>query len=425
VDWEIKKLGETASGEQYSFAGGPFGSDLKEDSYTESGVRVIQLQNIGDGRFLDGYKIFTSEQKADQLKKCNIYPGDIIIAKMAEPLARACMIPDTDRRFVMASDGIRLSVDESKYDKRFILNAINSTYFRNNACKHGTGTTRLRIGLTELKNLLVAMPPLNEQKRISEILATVDEAIEKTAQVIEKTREIKKGLMQQLLTRGIGHQRFKKSPVGKIPEEWEVVKLIDLAANQRYSFVDGPFGSNLKSVHYVQEGIPVIQSQSVISGKFIPEERFYISEEKARELERSRVLPGDIVIAKIVVNYGASATIPKGCPPAVLSGNTMKITPDQNKVVTTYLQYLLHYLRETKAFDRIVSTTAQPAITLEATKGLKVPLPPKEEQRKIAETLISIDRKVEKESSSKRQLESLKQGLMQVLLTGKVRPASL
>ena len=90
IEWEIKSLAQVAdSSEKYSLTGGPFGSDLKEDCYTDHGLRIIQLQNIGDGEILDDYKIFTSEEKANQLKNCNIYPGDIIIAKMADPVARA------------------------------------------------------------------------------------------------------------------------------------------------------------------------------------------------------------------------------------------------------------------------------------------------------------------------------------------------
>ena len=287
----------------------------------------------------------------------------------------------------------------------------------------GCGSTFREISKSNIKFLLIPIPPLPEQKKIADILATVDEAIEKTTQIVEKTEEVKTGLMQRLLTRGIGHNRFKKSEIGEIPEEWAVVKLKHVAADQRYSFVDGPFGSNLKSIHYVDRGIPVIQSQFVITGKVKPTETFCVSEEKAKELERSKVLPGDIVMAKIGVNYAASATIPEGYPEAVLSGNTMKITPNKDKVVTTFLQHLLHYFREIKAFDGIVSTTAQPAITLEGAKNLRIPLPKIFEQVKISEILDSIDDEIERESEHEEQLESLKKGLMQVLLTGKLRVA--
>jgi len=199
-EWKIKKLIDTAKNEKYSFTGGPFGSNLKEDSYTAYGVRIIQLQNIGDGQFLDNYKIFTSEEKADELKSCNIFPDDIIIAKMADPVARACFIPKTDKRYLMASDGIRLSVDKNEYDLNFILYVINSKYFRENAERHSTGTTRLRIGLTDLRNLPLAIPPLSEQKQIAGILFSIDEEIKKELQHKEQLESLKKGLMQVLLT---------------------------------------------------------------------------------------------------------------------------------------------------------------------------------------------------------------------------------
>jgi type I restriction enzyme S subunit len=99
----------------------------------------------------------------------------------------------------------------------------------------------------------------------------------------------------------------------------------------------------------------------------------------------------------------------------------MKITPNPDKVITGFLQHLLHYLRGVKVFDRIVSTTAQPAITLDGTKNIRIPLPQLPEQKQIAGILSSVDEEIEKEKSHKEELESLKKGLMQVLLTGKIR----
>jgi|LWDU01.1.fsa_nt_gi type I restriction enzyme S subunit len=199
-EWDVVSLIDTAKKERYSFTGGPFGSNLKSEEYTETGVRIIQLQNIGVGRFLNKYKIYTSNEKADELKSCNIYPGDIIIAKMAAPVARACLMPNDDERYLMASDGIRLSVDEEHYDRNFILFSINSTYFNNDAERHSTGTTRLRIGLSELKQLLFKMPPLSEQRQIAKILSEVDAKIEKEEATKAELEQLKKGLMQVLLT---------------------------------------------------------------------------------------------------------------------------------------------------------------------------------------------------------------------------------
>jgi type I restriction enzyme, S subunit len=184
----------------HSFTGGPFGSDLQTRDYTKEGVRIIQLQNIGDGKFNNGYKIYTSEEKANYLRACNIYPGEIILSKMAEPIARACIIPISNDRYLMASDGIRLSIDKKRFNLRFVLETINQKRFRNIAEIRSTGTTRSRIGLTELKGIPVCYPQKNEQDIIGIKLDNLEESIEIEQSALSKYQQLKAGLMQDLLT---------------------------------------------------------------------------------------------------------------------------------------------------------------------------------------------------------------------------------
>ncbi|MGD6738648.1 restriction endonuclease subunit S [Photobacterium leiognathi subsp. mandapamensis] len=199
-DWEEVRLIDTVSKEKYSFTGGPFGSDLKSSDYTENGVRIIQLQNIGDGTFHNSYQIFTSQEKADELVSCNIFPDDIIISKMGDPVARATLIPHIHQRYLMASDGIRLAIDKSKYNNRFILETINYREFRNNALAKSTGSTRRRIGLTDLKNIKFRVPELIEQQKIASVLTAADNEVELLEAKLAHLKQEKKALMQQLLT---------------------------------------------------------------------------------------------------------------------------------------------------------------------------------------------------------------------------------
>ncbi|WP_139856655.1 restriction endonuclease subunit S [Aequorivita sinensis] len=199
--WELVPIYELRNkADRYGFTGGPFGSDLKSEHYTETGVKILQLQNIGEGKFIDKGITFTSEEKADELFSCNIFPGDIILAKMA-PVARSCKVPFTDERYVMCSDGIRLSVDKEKFNNEFVFQAINSKYFLDNAEAKSTGTTRARIGLKDLKLIPIAVPKdIKEQVEIAEILSSVDEKIQIQQDKKAEYQELKKGLMQQLLT---------------------------------------------------------------------------------------------------------------------------------------------------------------------------------------------------------------------------------
>lgn len=198
-DWKEKKLGDIADTNQpHSFTGGPFGSDLKSSDYTPEGIRVIQLQNIGDGYFLNDYQIFTSEAKANQLISCNIYPNDILLSKMGDPVARACIVPNHHERYLMCSDGIRLAVNNKLFNTYFIYSFLNAPVFRKSAESASSGSTRKRIGLTTLRGLKLACPVLQEQEKIANFLTAIDKKIEAIAKQIDLTEQYKKGLLQKM-----------------------------------------------------------------------------------------------------------------------------------------------------------------------------------------------------------------------------------
>ncbi len=198
-DWEEKTLEEIADKNvRWSFTGGPFGSNLKAEDYTEGGIRIIQLQNIGDGVFNDDYKIYTSKEKADELLSCNIYGGEIILAKMGDPVARACRIPDYETRCLMASDGIRFVPETKLYDKDFVFFSLNTRTFRETAFNLGTGSTRKRIGLGDLRIVKLPVPILEEQQKIAAFLTAIDAKIEAVSKQVSLVERFKKGLLQQM-----------------------------------------------------------------------------------------------------------------------------------------------------------------------------------------------------------------------------------
>ncbi len=198
-EWEEKTLIDSVDTNiKWSFTGGPFGSNLKSEDYTELGIRIIQLQNIGDGAFLNDYKIYTSPEKANELLSCNIYPDEILISKMGDPVARCCIVPKHHDRYVMCSDGIRLVVDKQNYSSIFMFYQINYQDFRQSASDVSTGSTRKRIGLSDLKQLPIKVPCLEEQTKIANFLSAIDQKIEVVAQQIEQAKTWKKGLLQQM-----------------------------------------------------------------------------------------------------------------------------------------------------------------------------------------------------------------------------------
>ena len=198
-EWNLVAIGETVDKSvRWSLTGGPFGSDLKSADYTDEGVRIIQLQNIGDGKFLDDYAIYTSSEKADQLLACNIYAGEIIISKMGDPVARCCLMPETSNRYLMASDGIRYVPDSKFYNKEYLFQYINYKDFRKQAFENSTGSTRKRIGLSDLKALKISAPIKEEQDKIASFLDALDKSIDGVLYQLNAAKTFKKGLLQQM-----------------------------------------------------------------------------------------------------------------------------------------------------------------------------------------------------------------------------------
>lgn len=215
---------------------------------------------------------------------------------------------------------------------------------------------------------------------------------------------------------------YKKTEIGVIPENW-VVDSIDSVPPKggRNGIVDGPFGSNLKTIHYRDSGIPIITSGYVTEGVFLADSYLYVDKEKFEQEKRSSVAPGDIVMAKIGARCGASAILPETHEVGILSGNALKISVDSKRHSTFYVWQVLWDLYKSNRIDVLRTVGAQPAISMANLKKFKIPLPPLAEQTSIATALSDVDALIaglEKLIVKKRDL---KQAAMQQLLTGQTR----
>ena len=206
-----------------------------------------------------------------------------------------------------------------------------------------------------------------------------------------------------------------------VPKGWTRKTLESVVSDERYSIVDGPFGSNLKSEHYRTSGIPVLQSGFVTSGTFIAKEYVYVDEQLFNEQRRSSAIGGDILMAKIGAQAGRCALIPENHPVSIIAGNCLKLTFNRCCQCAEYYWYVLtdHYDRS--GLKEIRTETAQPAISLKSLKSFQVLVPPLPEQRKIAQILSIWDKAIATTERLLANKQQQKKALMQRLLTGKQR----
>lgn len=272
------------------------------------------------------------------------------------------------------------------------------------------GEGRSGLNLKLIRDFKVIVPSLYEQQKIAEILSTVDEQIEQTDQLIEKTKELKKGLMQQLLTKGIGHTEFKHSEIGEIPVEWEVKELKKVLEK----VVGGGTPSRKNSEFYVGN-IPWITVKDMKGHFYQGHSQESINEDAIKKSATNLIEPGNVVIAtRMALGKGFINT-----KSIAINQDLKALYLNQDKVYNPY--FLYWYASNAKQIESLGSGTTVKGIRVEQLTKLKMPLPPTEEQKKIAEILSSVDEDIEGYEEEKAKYEELKKGLMQQLLTGKTR----
>ena len=206
--WRIAALGELVD-QKADIVDGPFGSNLKSSHYTESGARVIRLQNIGFGRFRPA-EAFISHEHFETLKSHNATEGDLLFSSLGENLPRACLAPDLGGPAIVKADCIRVRLSES-VNRRFILHSTQRPEANEwaDAQMHGMG--RPRLGLGAIREFPVPLPPLAEQAQIVEILEGHLSRLDAAMAVADAVEERAWALRRSLL-----HAAF----TGKLTEKW-------------------------------------------------------------------------------------------------------------------------------------------------------------------------------------------------------------
>jgi type I restriction enzyme, S subunit len=177
----MRPIGDLAS----KFSDGPFGSNLKSEHYKEIGVRVVRLQNIGVGEFLDDDRAFISDEHFDQLDKHECLPGDVLVGTMGNPNLRACILPSYLPRALNKADCVQIRPDEKYCNARYICALLNAPSTEKMAHDLILGQTRARISMGRLRGLEVPHPPLSEQhsfaQRIDKLQLLKDVALQSAA----------------------------------------------------------------------------------------------------------------------------------------------------------------------------------------------------------------------------------------------------
>ena len=406
-DWDVKRLGDL------SLNGGEYGINAPAVPFCDDLPTYLRITDI------DQYGNFSKANMAsvddENSYKFQMKDGDIVFARTGATVGKTYLYNRKDENLVFAGFLIRFSLNVNK-----VLPYLIKAYTNTNQYWHWVKVISQRSGQpginsVEYASLQIPTPPLSEQQKIAEILSLWDKAIEKQSQLISHLERRKKGLMQQLLT---GKKRLPG-----FEEKWETKKLQEICelksnyaiSREQTNYIKG----EVSTIHY---GDVLIKYPNILdtNKECIP----YINDEISKNTAfKSFIEEGDIIMA----DTAEDETVGRACE--VINLNNRKMTAGLHtffihpkiKFAKAFLGYYINSDYYHKQIIPLIQGIKVSSITRKGLLNTRIDIPSFEEQEEIAEILLNADSEINYAKQYLFHLHSQKRGLMQQLLTGKIR----
>lgn len=276
------------------------------------------------------------------------------------------------------------------------------------------GTFQPNLSKRLIDGLQAPIPSVTEQRRIAEILSSMDEAVQATQAVIKQTREVKQGVLKRLMTKGVGHSRFKKTEIGEIPEEWKVRRIDQLGEVQ---------SGRQRSPHFTEGEVrPYLRVANVFDG-LIDTSDLLSMRFTDKEFERFKLEPGDILLneGQSIELVGRNAVY-EGQPENCCFQNTLIRFRSRSDINPRFAYALMQHLYMEGRFSQIAAQTTSVAhLGGKRFASLVVGVPPLPEQNCIAEVHDSMIANEQNQEDELAALINFKSALALDLLTGRKR----
>jgi type I restriction enzyme S subunit len=398
----------------------------------ENYAMYVRLYDIRRGVGHEKQK-YVDKNTFDFLKKSQLIEGDILIANIGANVGEVFLMPRTSIPATLAPNMVMIRCNGTTISA-FLYHYMSSGIGQQFIALAISGSGQPKLNKTDLKKVTSILPPLPEQQKIAAILSSVDEVIEKTQAQINKLKDLKTGMMQELLSprecqaaninitqgeskNGLHHTEFKDSPLGRIPVGWEVVTSGSVCT----LITKGTTPTSLGFL-FQNSGINFIKVESITPSGVINKHKFsYIDDTTHNALARSKIHNGDILITIAGATVGKLAIVNESHLPANTNQALAIVRVDENEIRRKYLYYWLQSNYISQEIECIQTVGAQPNLSLAQIGGFNVALPSLNEQDAITDVLNAIDIKINLYSKKLDSKVLIKKALMQDLLTGKVR----
>ena len=414
--WKQKSILQLGSNNKDTVQTGPFGAQLHASDYVKEGIPLILIRNINaNGLNTDNIPKITAED-ANRLRRYSLKKNDIVFSRVGR--VGSCFLATLEQEgWIISGQTLRIRIPKKAVDHKFLNYSLKGDRAQSFIRGTAIGSTRKSISTKTLEDLPVLLPPLPEQRRIAEILDEWDKAITLTERLIETKQTRKKGLMQKLLTGKVRFGEFVQSEekqetkFGDLPKDWDIVHIKDIANVNAESL------SKKSDTSYTYFYIDL---SSVDRGSIaLPQERERFGDLPSRA---RRVLRKNDVIMATVRPYLLGFAVCDFEPKDILCSTGFALISPKTRFDSNFIYQSLYGDIVSRQLQALLVGSNYPAINSSDVNNLRLFWPKDAiERRKIASVLQSCDEEIDLLGQKLAALKRQKKGLMQQLLTGKVR----
>jgi type I restriction enzyme S subunit len=424
-DWDLVGLEDFVNPND-GIKPGPFGSSLTKDCYTSYGYRVYGQEQVIAGNLSVG-NYFITNQKYRELRSFAVQANDILLS-LVGTTGKVLVVRELFHPGVINPRLIRLRPQIAQTDIEYLKHLLESPIVRYQLNQIAQGGTMEVLSATVLRQLRLPKPQLSEQKKIAQILDTLDQLIALTDTHITKLKKTKAGLLHDLLTRGIDEhgelrdpsrhpEHFQDSPLGRIPKDWEFGKLCN--------FYVSPARNGLyKPAEYYGQGNLMIHMPQMFRGLEIDASDAARVEVSSDELERFGLRQGDLVFARRSLSLegaGRCSLVPQLNEATTFESSIIRVRLSKDELVPTFANYFLNSEIGERLRLPLIRQVAVSGVSSEDIASLPIPKPSFEEQNRIISQIETYEKLIQTKELQQEKLKLLKKGLMTDLLTGRVR----
>jgi type I restriction enzyme S subunit len=480
--WVLAELRHVVEEPKKDIVDGPFGSNLKANEYTDSGIPVLKIQNIKANQFIDKNIKYIKDTKADELSRHSFTAGDLIITKLGDPLGLCCKVPERYSYGIIVADLIRIRPSTERVFDKYLIYAINGSFVQLQFKSITKGTTRPRVNLSIVRNIKIPYAPLPEQRciveKIEELFSELDNGVESLKKAREQLKTYRQAVLkyafegkltrewrEQHLSEGRPEpaekllERIKKEREAhyqKQVEEWkkaceqaerdcskktakprepkdlppltekELAELPEIPDGWRWvklfqfckEITDGDHQPPPKSL----SGIPFITISNIQNNQIDFSSTFYVNENYYSNLKNSRRPEKGDILYTVTGSYGIPVLIDfqqKFCFQRHIG--LIRLFEIVSK---KYVCYLLQSNIVYQQAKKVATGTAQKTVSLEGLRNFKVPFSSNAEQHQIVseiETRLSVCDQLEQTiEDSLKKSEALRQSILKKAFEGEL-----